>query len=92
MARRRPVSGLGSLTAGAVRLLDYLAAERGRLWVRRWVAAGDCMMCDRSAFRAVKGLSMFGLVEIEHRDRIVWIRATPLGIELMAARYRTEAA
>tara|TARA_Y100001938_G_scaffold6455_1_gene7970 strand:- start:799 stop:906 length:108 start_codon:yes stop_codon:yes gene_type:complete len=35
---------------------------------------------------------MFGLVEVEHRDRIVWIRATPLGIELMAARYRTEAA
>ena len=86
------MSGLGSLTTGAIRLLDYLAAERGLEWSRRWAVADSCNMGDRSAFRAVQGLRIWGLVEVEHRGRVVWIRATPLGIDLMAARYRTEAA
>ena len=36
------MTGLGSLTTGAVRFLDYLAAERGREWSRRWAIADAC--------------------------------------------------
>ena len=86
------MTGLGSLTTGAVRFLDYLAAERGREWSRRWAIADACKICDRSAFRAVRSLLAFGLVEVDARRGVVWIRATPLGIDLMAARYRSEAA
>lgn len=79
------LSGIPRLAMDFLDGLVY-SAPGGR-WIPRHLVEGRLAQSSRTARRSVDRLRQYGLVETRADERFVYVRPTPLGIQLIDAYY-----